>query len=80
MGRSASQAVGYKELLPVIMGGSRLASGIEAAITATNKLIKRQRTYFRRDPRIHWMPWQDDAEKRIEDAVAFIEKEAMWTS
>jgi tRNA dimethylallyltransferase len=80
MGRSASQAVGYKELLPVIMGESTLASGIEAAITATNKLIKRQRTYFRRDPRIHWMPWRDDAEERIEDALAFIEKEAMWTS
>jgi tRNA dimethylallyltransferase len=80
MGRSASQAVGYKELLPVILGERTLATGVESAITATNRLIKRQRTYFRRDPRIHWMPWHDDAEKRIEDAVAFIEKEAMWTS
>jgi tRNA dimethylallyltransferase len=80
MGRSASQAVGYKELLPVILGETTLATAIESAITATNRLIKRQRTYFRRDPRVHWMPWRDDAEKRIEDALAFVEKEAMWTS
>jgi len=80
MGRSASQAVGYKEMLPVIAGSRSLAEGAEAAITATRKLIKRQRTYFRRDPRIHWMSWHDDADKRIDQALGFIRKEAMWTS
>ena len=80
MGRNASQAVGYKEMLPVISGGRTLAEGIAAAITATNKLIKRQRTYFRRDPRVQWMPWSEDAGERIEQALAFIEKEATWIS
>jgi tRNA dimethylallyltransferase len=80
LGRSASQAVGYKELLPVISGSETLEAGTEAALGATRRLVKRQRTYFRRDPRIRWMPWQDDEEKRIADAVALIEKEAKWTS
>ena len=80
LGRSASQAVGYKEFLPVITGETTLETGTESALAATNKLIKRQRTYFRRDPRIRWMPWEDDEEKRIAHALAFIEKEASWTS
>jgi tRNA dimethylallyltransferase len=80
MSRNASQAVGYKEMLPVIAGERTLADGVAAALTATRKLVKRQRTYFRRDPRIQWMPWEDDERKRIESALAFVRKEAMWTS
>jgi tRNA dimethylallyltransferase len=80
MGRSASQAVGYKEMLPVVAGGRTLADGVAATLTATRRLIKRQRTYFRRDPRIQWMPWENDERKRIEGALAFVREEAMWTS
>ena len=64
----------------MITGETTLETGTESALAATNKLIKRQRTYFRRDPRIRWMPWEDDEEKRIAHALAFIEKEASWTS
>lgn len=80
MGRTASQAVGYKQLLPVVAGETSLEYGIERAIVATRRLIKHQRTYFRRDRRIRWMAWEDDEEKRIADAVALIDKEAEWTS
>jgi tRNA A37 N6-isopentenylltransferase MiaA len=29
-------------------------------------LAKRQRTYFRRDPRIEWVPWFGDTDQRYE--------------
>ena len=32
----------------------------DLSIGATMALVKRQRTYFRRDPRIAWVPWQDE--------------------
>lgn len=60
MGRTASQAVGYKELIPVVDGRLGADEGFAAAERATLQLIKRQRTYFRRDPRIQWLPWCED--------------------
>ena len=62
LGRIARQAVGYKELLDVVDGDATLDEGRAAAIQATIALAKRQRTFFRRDPRITWLaPDLDDA-------------------
>ncbi|MGI9585422.1 MAG: tRNA (adenosine(37)-N6)-dimethylallyltransferase MiaA, partial [Acidimicrobiia bacterium] len=47
LGRTASQAVGYREILDVVSGRTSLDEATEAAIGATNALVKRQRTYFR---------------------------------
>jgi tRNA dimethylallyltransferase len=64
LGRTARQAVGYKELLAVVAGERSLAVARGAAIRATLALAKRQRTFFRRDPRIRWIPWDDDPDVR----------------
>ena len=58
LGRTASQAVGYKELLGVVKNTVREETARLDAIRATTGLVKRQRTYFRRDPRIEWIPWK----------------------
>jgi tRNA dimethylallyltransferase len=55
LGRTAMQAVGYKELFPVIDGRTKLKEGADAIYRSTLALVKRQRTYFRRDPRITWI-------------------------
>ena len=60
LGRNASQAVGYKQLLPAVRGEVPLEEGMRRAESATMRLARRQRTFFRRDPRIRWMPWEDD--------------------
>jgi tRNA dimethylallyltransferase len=60
LGRTASQAVGYKQLLPVVHGVEEEDAGVAEAIKATLRLAKHQRTYFHRDPRISWVPWSDD--------------------
>jgi tRNA dimethylallyltransferase len=80
LGILARQAVGYKELLPVLDGVRSVDDGRELAIRATMALAKRQRTFFRRDPRIRWLAWQDDARKRRDSAVQRLEEAGAWTS
>ena len=78
MGRTARKAVGYQQLLPVIAGDIPLEEGRQQTIRATVALAKRQRTFFRRDPRIHWIPWHHDPKERRQAAVSHLEES--WTS
>lgn len=59
LGRNAAAAVGYRQLLAVVRGETTYEVGVEAARRATLALARRQRTFFRRDPRIRWVPWSD---------------------
>ena len=52
---TASQAIGYKELVPVIETGADLDSAIAAIKQATRRYAKRQLTWFRADPRVRWI-------------------------
>lgn len=74
LGPTASQAVGYKELVPVVRGKTTIDEARQAALAATMALVKRQRTYFRRDPRIRWLPWHDDPATRTAMATAALEE------
>ncbi len=74
LGRLASQAVGYKELLPVVAGAVPLDEGRAAAVRASMALAKRQRTFFRRDPRIEWITWDPDPSVLVRRAEEHIEK------
>lgn len=80
LGRTARQAVGYRELLPVIEGDLDVASGRDDAIAATASLAKRQRTYFRRDPRIQWIPWHHEPDRMLRSALDQLEKDTSWSS
>ncbi len=65
LGRTASQAVGYKELLPVVEGRLPLSAGAADVLTATLALARRQRTFFGRDPRLLPIPWVSVVEQRL---------------
>ena len=65
LGRNASRAVGYAELLEVVDGRATLAEAVEAIVTNTLKLVRRQRTWFRRDPRITWLPADIDTDAAV---------------
>jgi tRNA dimethylallyltransferase len=80
LGRTARQAVGYRELLPVVEGDRDLASARAEAIRSTGSLAKRQRTYFRRDPRIQWIPWHHETSEMLDGALEALAKDAEWTS
>lgn len=52
---TASQAIGYKEFVPVVDGEGDLEAAIEDVARASRRYAKRQLTWFRADPRIHWI-------------------------
>lgn len=53
--KTASQAIGYKELTDYFAGGESLEEAAENIKRETRRLAKRQMTWFRRDSRIHWL-------------------------
>jgi len=60
-GKTASQAIGYKELLPYLRGECPLEQAVEQVKLKTRQYAKRQLTWLRRDERIHWL-WADEAD------------------
>ena len=57
------EALGYKQVLLHLRGEIALKQAIESTIVETRQYAKRQRTWFRRDPEIHWLHgYGDDAE------------------
>ena len=55
----APQAIGYKEIVEALEGHVSLNDAINAVKTATRRYAKRQRTWFRKDPRIRWIDAND---------------------
>jgi len=53
-GATASRAVGYREVLAHVDGEIDLAEARQRTVVATRRLVRRQRSWFRRDPRVHW--------------------------
>jgi len=78
-GPTASQGVGYREIARVVVGEWSLDEGRQRSIEATTALARRQRTYFRRDPRIVWLQWHDDPEI-VAAAALQVFQEAGWSS
>jgi tRNA dimethylallyltransferase len=55
LSRTARQAIGYKELLAALSGGEpSLDVAFDNAVRRTRSFARRQRMWFRRDPRITW--------------------------
>jgi tRNA dimethylallyltransferase len=55
LSRTARQALGYKELLDHLEGRRGLEEAVDLAIRRTRQFARRQRAWFRRDPRIEWV-------------------------
>ena len=60
-GRTAPRALGYAQFLKVLDGEADVAQAAEETIVATRQFARRQLTWFRADPRIAWLDWQDPA-------------------
>ena len=74
-GKTASAAIGYKELLPYIKGELSLEEAVENLKKATRNYAKRQMTWFRRIPEIHWIDYDRESgyEEIFQKAVDIIE-------
>lgn len=59
-GSTALQAIGYKELLPVLGGEKSMAEAVEEIKLRSRQYAKRQLTWLRRNPAIHWIYWEKE--------------------
>jgi tRNA dimethylallyltransferase len=67
-GRTASRALGYQQALAQLDGELTEEQAVEETVRATRRFVRRQRSWFRRDPRITWL---DGASPTLtEDALA----------
>jgi tRNA dimethylallyltransferase len=59
-GVTASRALGYAQVLDLLDGTLDDAAARERTVVATRRFARRQRSWFRRDPRIRWLEPQAD--------------------
>lgn len=69
LSKTASQALGYKQIISYIEGENTLEEAIESAIASTRRFARRQEKWFRRDPRIQWMELQKDPFELLEEVI-----------
>jgi len=68
-GRTASRALGYAQVLRFLAGEWTEAEALAQAILATRRFVRRQESWFRRDPRVMWIPAGSDIAERALAAV-----------
>lgn len=52
---TAGRAIGYAQVLDALAGELSLESAREQTITGTRRYVRRQRSWFNRDPRVTWL-------------------------
>ncbi len=69
-GRTAPRALGYQQVLASLDGELTEAEARERTVTGTRRFARRQDSWFRKDPRITWVRYDDPA--RVETALTAI--------
>ncbi len=67
-GRTASRALGYHQVLRFLAGECTEDGAREETVAATRRFVRRQRTWFRRDPAVTWLDGASD--NLLGDALA----------
>ena len=76
LSRTAAQALGYRELLAHVAARAEgrdeptFDDALDEAIRRTRAFARRQRAWFRRDPRITWLDAEHDPSGLVEDLEA----------
>ena len=70
MPRTAGQALGYRELAAHRDGELTLVEALDRAVQRTARFARRQRAWFRRDPRIEWLDAGSGDDNLLVDALA----------
>ncbi len=72
LSRTAAQALGYRELIAHRRGEMPLDEAVDLAIRRTRRFARRQRAWFRRDPRITWVDAEHDPSEAMEAVLAAV--------
>jgi tRNA dimethylallyltransferase len=67
---TASRALGYQQILAHLRGEATEDEARVATLNGTRKFARRQDRLFRKDPRIHWLPF--DSPTLVDDAVSVV--------
>lgn len=65
-GVTASRAIGYAQVLDYLAGDTDLDYARERTFIGTRRYVRRQRSWFRRDPRVQWL---DGADARLSETA-----------
>lgn len=73
-GRTAGRALGYAQVLDALDGRTTLEEARELTARLTRRFARKQDAWFRRDPRVHWLPAPDgtDPEDLARQALALL--------
>ena len=61
-GRTASRALGYQQALAELDGECGEQEARDETVRATKRFARRQESWFRRDPRVHWLSREDSTD------------------
>lgn len=75
--RTASAAIGYKELLPYLRGEQELDAAVTELKTATRRYAKRQMTWFLAKPYVHWIEANDGNSLRKSEEIVNMSLQAI---
>jgi tRNA dimethylallyltransferase len=69
-GRTAGRAIGYREVASYLAGEIPLDEARERTVNATRRFSRRQDSWFRKDPRVVWLRYDDP--ELVEKAVSAV--------
>lgn len=69
-GLTAGRALGYAQVLRFLAGEWTEERAMEETVRTTRRFARRQESWFRRDPRVHWLP--HDAPDLVERALGLV--------
>ncbi|MFJ8309661.1 MULTISPECIES: tRNA (adenosine(37)-N6)-dimethylallyltransferase MiaA [unclassified Streptomyces] len=74
-GRTASRALGYQQVLAAFAGECTEDEARAETVRATKRFARRQDSWFRRDPRVHWLSGAvEHREELPRQALALVER------
>ncbi|MEU2955210.1 tRNA (adenosine(37)-N6)-dimethylallyltransferase MiaA [Streptomyces xanthochromogenes] len=74
-GRTASRALGYQQVLDAFAGECTEEAARAETVRATKRFARRQDSWFRRDPRVHWLSGaMADRAELPRQALALVER------
>lgn len=74
-GRTASRALGYQQVLAHLAGECTEEQARADTVRATKRFARRQDSWFRRDPRVHWLSGAaDDRGELLGQALTLVER------
>ncbi|MDU1224280.1 tRNA (adenosine(37)-N6)-dimethylallyltransferase MiaA [Varibaculum cambriense] len=70
---TACRATGYQAVMDYLAGKISREDTAEQIALQTRQLARKQRKWFRKDPRIHWLDGEAGTSKNLEQALALLE-------